>query len=198
MIDYDDYIRYQQPNGRVLIHYHTYCDKCGSDRGYQRKERANNLCRSCASSNWVRTEEMRENVSQGVKKYYNELHKYKEVQTESPKSKRVYKKYIEPRWKAIRRDAKHKDKKYPEDSRYDFTDEEIQKFLQQPCFYCGDTENIGLDRVNNSKGHCKSNCLPCCTLCNLTRGNRYTIEEFQKIGRVIKQIKNERLTEQND
>jgi hypothetical protein len=189
LIDYNDYIRYQQPNGTVVIHYHAYCDKCGEDRGYQRKERANNLCRSCGSSGWTRTEELREKVRRGVKKYYDELHEHREIQTESPKSKRVYQRKNESKWKAIRRDAKRRDKKYPEGFRYDFTDEEIQKFLQQPCFYCEDTEGIGLDRINNDIGHCKRNCLPCCTLCNLTRGDRFTVEEFKLIGKVIKQIK---------
>ncbi len=33
---------------------------------------------------------------------------------------------------------------------------------------------------------------------NMTRGNRYTLEEFKKIGKVIKQIKEDRKNDQTN
>ena len=199
MIDYNDYIRHKRPNGTIVLKYHMYCDNCGESRGYQTKDHDSvKLCHSCSSKNKKLSKETRQKISAGVQKYYDEIHNHKEIQTEVPKQKRNYSRRIEPTWKRCRRELPSRDKKYPEGTRYDFTDEEIQDFLQQPCVYCGDTENIGLERIDNDLGHCKANCLPCCTLCNLTRGSRYTVEEFKLIGEVIKVIKNNRKTIQND
>lgn len=61
------------------------------------------------------------------------------------------------------------------------------------CIYCGHDENIGLDRVDNSKGHTLDNVVTCCYLCNMTRNNYYTFEEFKLIGSAIKQIRRMRI-----
>lgn len=199
MIDLNDFI-IENHNGRKVKKYHIYCDRCDADRGYQVKSKvtARPLCKSCSSKDRTKTPEARQLISQKMIEYHAKWKEEHPNHKEEYNKKRRGNRIKEPVWKRCRREVKHKDKKYPEGSRYDFTDEEIQKFLQQSCFYCGDTENIGLDRIDNSIGHCKSNCLPCCALCNLTRGNRYTVEEFKKIGVIIKQIKDDRLTIQND
>ena len=72
-----------------------------------------------------------------------------------------------------------------------------RKFLKQPCFYCGDTEDVGLDRIDNSKGHTKDNVVPCCYSCNTARGNNFSFEEMKVLGKTIKEIKKCRLQEQN-
>lgn len=64
-----------------------------------------------------------------------------------------------------------------------------ENITSKSCIYCGDTENVGCDRIDNSKGHTKDNVVPCCGECNLTRGNRFSLEEMLKIGITIKQIK---------
>lgn len=52
--------------------------------------------------------------------------------------------------------------------------------MKRPCIYCGFIEPLcnGLDRIDNSKGHTKSNCVPCCKLCNVTRMDNYSHQEF--------------------
>lgn len=191
MIDFNDYIRQKVSNGSVVLKYHLYCDNCGCSRGYQKKGNDKRLCKSCSSKR-EHTSEEREKISKGVRKYYDSLHGHKEILMETPKQeKRKHTRSLESRWKTVRRDSKSKDKKYPENSRYDFTDDELKMFLQQPCHYCGFPAD-GLDRINNDLGHCKTNCVPCCTLCNLTRGNRYTVEEFKLVGLAIKTIKEKR------
>lgn len=75
--------------------------------------------------------------------------------------------------------------------------EEFLEFTkEQKCHYCSVpliwSERINrsiepyigtnLDRKDNSKGYSKENCVACCDLCNKTRGNKFTYEEFKKIG----------------
>lgn len=61
-----------------------------------------------------------------------------------------------------------------------------------PCYYCGDTELIGADRKDNLKGHSKDNVLPCCTLCNRIRSNKFTVDEMLILGKSISKIKKAR------
>jgi len=72
----------------------------------------------------------------------------------------------------------------------DFTVDEMEMAINQPCFYCGTTEyRRGLDRLDNSKGHVKDNVVTSCTLCNVVRGVRFTPEEMKLIGAVINKIR---------
>jgi hypothetical protein len=70
------------------------------------------------------------------------------------------------------------------------------------CHYCNATvtwaqHNIGtrkrgnynLDRKDNSKGYSTENCVVCCTVCNLTRGNRFTYEQFVEIGKLLNKMR---------
>lgn len=56
------------------------------------------------------------------------------------------------------------------------------KELVKPCVYCGYIDPLcnGFDRIDNTKGHTKDNCVTCCKLCNTTRMDNYTHEEFLK------------------
>lgn len=63
-----------------------------------------------------------------------------------------------------------------------------ENILCKPCIYCGSVVNIGCDRIDNSKGHTKDNVVPCCDICNRTRFDNFTHEEFKEIGKVIKEI----------
>jgi hypothetical protein len=72
-----------------------------------------------------------------------------------------------------------------------------ENILEKNCVYCNDNCNGGIDRIDNSKGHTKDNCVPCCILCNSTKSNRFTYKEFKEIGKVILKIKNQRKNETN-
>lgn len=65
----------------------------------------------------------------------------------------------------------------------------IDNIVNKKCHYCEDTANIGCDRKDNTKPHIESNVIPCCYICNTARNNHFTVEEFEKIGKVIKEIK---------
>ena len=46
------------------------------------------------------------------------------------------------------------------------TREEWSAILSQPCYICEYTGNIGIDRIDSSKGYTIDNCKPCCSSCN--------------------------------
>ena len=73
----------------------------------------------------------------------------------------------------------------------------VREFVKQPCIYCEDTEDIGLDRIDNTKGHTKDNVVPCCYACNTARGNNFSFEEMKILGKTIKEIKKCRLEKVN-
>jgi hypothetical protein len=78
------------------------------------------------------------------------------------------------------------------------------------CTYCDDVliwskklgnhrhMNNNLDRKDCSLGYLKSNVVACCPSCNKTRGDRFSYEEFLLIGKVIKQIRLQRMENKND
>lgn len=75
------------------------------------------------------------------------------------------------------------------------TDLDIDFMLElsaKPCIYCGDTELIGADRIDNNCGHTKENVVPCCYMCNTARNNNFSFEEMIILGKTIKQIKDNR------
>lgn len=58
----------------------------------------------------------------------------------------------------------------------------FKRVMLMECYYCGtnplQSEKInGLDRINGSLGYMKDNVLPCCSVCNIARGN-YSIRDF--------------------
>lgn len=71
----------------------------------------------------------------------------------------------------------------------DFTIDELAEYLVRPCVHCGTTESPrGLDRIDNSRGHTKDNVAPSCSPCNFARGNRFTFNEMQMIGKTIREV----------
>ena len=80
--------------------------------------------------------------------------------------------------------------------------EEFKDFTKMKCYYCntrpGQIENKlhksgnqsvytynGIDRVDNSKGYLKNNCVPCCRKCNLKK-NSTSVQMCKKIFTFIK------------
>jgi hypothetical protein len=85
--------------------------------------------------------------------------------------------------------SKKYDRYRKRDGELDFTRNEFYEWLESSsCYYCGssETQTLGLDRLDNGKGHNKDNVVVCCELCNTTKGHRFTVEQMKKIGEVIK------------
>lgn len=69
----------------------------------------------------------------------------------------------------------------------------VDNIFNKSCVYCGSTEKLGCDRIDNSLGHTKNNVVPCCRVCNVTRMDNFSHSEMLLIGEVIKKIKLMRL-----
>lgn len=77
----------------------------------------------------------------------------------------------------------------------DMTTTEVLTLIVQPCAHCGTVDlPRGLDRIDNSKPHVKGNVVPSCAPCNFARGDRFTFEEMQRIGVVIRQVIKDRIS----
>lgn len=73
----------------------------------------------------------------------------------------------------------------------DLTQSDIQEALKGICFYCG-SQPTGFDRKNNSIGHTKENCVPCCFECNTARMDNFTQDEMIIIGEAIRRVRAKR------
>lgn len=73
------------------------------------------------------------------------------------------------------------------------------KMFRRDCHYCGAHPEIsretgkkrlnGIDRVDNTKGYTKDNCVTCCKMCNRMK-SAYTLVEFlNKIKRIASKQK---------
>ncbi len=67
------------------------------------------------------------------------------------------------------------------------------EIMSKPCIYCGSTEKIGADRIDNTEGHTVYNCVPACQTCNFTRADRFTFMEMCRIiGPAVRKVKDRR------
>ena len=89
---------------------------------------------------------------------------------------------------------------YANRNRYNvyLTYDEFLKFTEMKvCHYCGDAlhwqewaDNNGgykLDRKDNDFGYSVDNCVPCCTRCNIGKGNRFTYDEWYGMTRYFRE-----------
>jgi hypothetical protein len=78
---------------------------------------------------------------------------------------------------------------------FKLTEEKFKELTQGNCEYCGTQPSFikerngrtaykgkpyvynGIDRVDNDKGYVSDNCVPCCRICNIAKGEM-TVKEF--------------------
>jgi hypothetical protein len=60
---------------------------------------------------------------------------------------------------------------------FELSVEEFNNIRSQSCKYCGSTNRIGIDRLNNTEGYTLENAVPCCVKCNMMKYT-YSCEEF--------------------
>lgn len=88
-------------------------------------------------------------------------------------------------------------KKFDKKHGYDFdlsVEWVINEIFNKKCIYCHDENSpLGCDRIDNKIGHIKSNVVPCCKECNVSRMDNFTHEEMLIIGQSIMTVKNQRI-----
>jgi len=74
---------------------------------------------------------------------------------------------------------------------FDLCMEDFNKIIKENCYYCDKepSQKIelssqklyynGVDRIDSSKGYIKSNCVPCCKMCNIAKSS-YSLSEFKE------------------
>lgn len=68
--------------------------------------------------------------------------------------------------------------------------EEFYKVLDVViCFYCGFSGPIGVDRMDNTRGHVLGNMVPCCGLCNAIKSNVFTVDEMIIFGLSVRFVR---------
>lgn len=91
--------------------------------------------------------------------------------------------------KTLRGRAIYLRKAYQRIDSCDLSVDEVMDIIEKPCVHCGTTDlNRGLDRIDNNLPHTRDNVSPSCAPCNFARGDRFSFEEMQKIGAVIRQV----------
>ena len=55
-------------------------------------------------------------------------------------------------------------------------------------FYKGRGVRLELERKDNDRGYSEENCVLSCAICNNAKSNKFTREEFKKVGKAIKKI----------
>jgi hypothetical protein len=80
---------------------------------------------------------------------------------------------------------------------------EFRTFVGENCHYCGTkidwlercahkphkgSDAYNIDRKDNTLGYFLRNCVACCYVCNVTKSNRFTYEEFLIIGHAIRTV----------
>lgn len=88
---------------------------------------------------------------------------------------------------------------------FELNQEEFNILIKRPCTYCGKKDSNlvkvngrhrefyynGIDRVDNAKGYCKDNCVPCCRNCNKAKGTMSLVEFKNWIDAVYNTINSE-------
>jgi hypothetical protein len=109
-----------------------------------------------------------------------------------PEVKKLNKKYRENnREKFLINGYKRNDKK--KNLTCDLTVEWMKENItNKTCIYCGETEKLGCDRIDNTKGHTMNNVVPCCADCNYKRGNNFSFTEMLRLSPLLKQFRLEK------
>lgn len=85
---------------------------------------------------------------------------------------------------------------------FNLTKEEFAYFLHKECYYCNSKDiNIcnlknrifkynGLDRLDNTLGYTKDNCVPCCNICNVMKLDLTKEKFLNQIIKIYEKIQN--------
>ena len=67
--------------------------------------------------------------------------------------------------------------------------DDFKRFITQQCFYCNNepTPFNGIDRIDNSKGYIKNNCVSCCIKCNKMKNTLSKKDFLDQCKKIVEQ-----------
>ena len=165
------------------------CKKCGNE--YLRGgECYRDICRPCYEEE--KYFQNKERLKEKYKKYYY-TRKKKTIENVRNWQKNNKDKVsdINGKWKEKNLDKiryfTYKSQAKEDKKEWNLTFEEFKKFWQKPCYYCGtEIKTVGIDRVNNTKGYIKENCVSCCKYCNRAKSDMNKDEFLNHCKKIIK------------
>jgi hypothetical protein len=80
---------------------------------------------------------------------------------------------------------------------FDLTLSQYWDIKNKPCHYCGNTNNNGIDRLDNSKGYTLKNSVPCCNTCNMMKNTMLEDDFIKKCARITEYNLRNRSNNQN-
>lgn len=86
----------------------------------------------------------------------------------------IYSRYASTRYRATK-------KQIP----FDLTQELIEYILNQPCEYCGQLDNIQLDRKVGNLGYIPDNVVPACKRCNTVKSMYLSHEQMMVVAKAL-------------
>lgn len=161
----------------IINHRRTYL--CTNHKGDERIVSSDDLMHAKTNTSEHHRKNRRVNYHQHNAHYINYRKKYRK------NNPQVEKDHLAARHKF----ANYKREDTKRNMEFNYTYEELlYRLATERCVYCGSIYNLGLDRINNSKGHTKSNTVIACYRCNSTRMDNFTVDEMKQIGKVIREI----------
>ena|SRR3990167_7754172 len=155
------------------------CKNCKKE--FMAKMPAHSFCGSekektgCSYINFLNYNKKRSKILRLSEKYkiYRETRKeYDRLRGLKRRSRKGYKKERRAEYQKYITFISFHFRKYKQNAKerqlfFTLTEKDFQLMWQAPCFYCKQfIKYIGIDRVDNSKGYIKENCVPCCSICN--------------------------------
>ena len=75
---------------------------------------------------------------------------------------------------------------------FKFSFEEYEELVKLPCYYCGSIEERGfngIDRLDSTEPYIQSNCVSCCTMCNMMKGSSGPNVFVHRVEHVLTNLK---------
>lgn len=121
-------------------------------------------CNNCYKKRYINNKQHYLNIHKIYRRKNKEkIKKYRDI-----KNKTIEAKYCKYRY-AAKKDGRI----------FQLTLKQFKKLFLLNCHYCNISNRGGIDRKNNNVGYIKSNCLPCCPKCNISKHTK-TYKEFLK------------------
>lgn len=64
------------------------------------------------------------------------------------------------------------------------SDDQAISIMTNGCYYCGNAESIGIDRIDSSRGYLESNCVACCSMCNYMKKDFLQIDFINQCKKI--------------